>query len=62
MKTIANWLYWHFYAFNLRTKIVSWSAYSTIEDRVCPLVEREIAADDGDIVSESDKEHPALNN
>jgi len=36
----------------------SHSAYSTIEDQVCPLVEREIAADDGDVVSESDEEHP----
>jgi len=36
----------------------SHSAYSTIENQVCPFVERELAAEDGDIVSESDEEHP----
>jgi len=36
----------------------SCSAYSEIESQVCLFVERELAADNGDIVSESDKEHP----
>ena len=35
----------------------SHSAYSAIESQVCPFVERELAANNGDIVSESDKEH-----
>ena len=36
----------------------SHSAYSAIGSQVCPFVERELTANNGDIVSESDEEHP----
>jgi len=36
----------------------SHSAYFTTENEVIPIIEREAAVKDGDIVSESDEEHP----
>ena len=36
----------------------SGSAYFTIDNEVAPIIERELASENGDIVSESDEEHP----